>query len=131
MTTVVGTNATVTSLTKFELKLIDYMSRRIDQWIEDIRKTKVIDQNCRDWNSQRWSGQEAVFETWTSMIELILQFDPDKGAVNSRPLIVQQAYRCLKSTQIQQLLSGTFGTQAGSKLWGRLNFIARPLVDSQ
>lgn len=129
MTAGAGTNATATSPTEFELKLIDYTSRRIDHWIEALRKTRKIDQNCPDWNSQRWLGQEAAVETWTTMMELILQFDADKGAVKSRPLIVQQAYRCLKFKQARQLFSDTFGTQAGLKLWSRLNFIARPLVD--
>ncbi|KAL4788767.1 hypothetical protein BDV19DRAFT_395700 [Aspergillus venezuelensis] len=65
------------------------------------------------------------------MTDLILQFDADKGAVRSRALIVQQAYKCLEFTQVRQLFMDTFGSQAGSKLWSRLNFIARPLVDCQ
>lgn len=63
------------------------------------------------------------------MMDLILQFDADNETAKLRPLIVQQAYRCLGLTQARQFFSNTFGTQAGMKLWRRLNFIARPLVD--
>ncbi|KAI9375261.1 hypothetical protein BJX61DRAFT_182665 [Aspergillus egyptiacus] len=124
-----GTNTNETSPTEFELKVIDYTSRRIDHWIEDLRKTQKIGQNCPDSNSQRLLGHEAAIKTWTTITDLILQFNADKGAVSSRPLIVQQAYECLKSTQVRQLFLDTFGTQAGLKLWSRLNFIARPPVD--
>ncbi|KAL4962166.1 uncharacterized protein BDV14DRAFT_179123 [Aspergillus stella-maris] len=126
-----GTNATETSPTDFELKVIDYTSRRIDHWIEDLRRTRMIHQDCSDSNSQRYLGQEAAIKTWTTMTDLILQFDADKKAVRSRALIVQQAYKCLEFTQVRQLFMDTFGSQAGSKLWSRLNFIARPLVDCQ
>ncbi|RHZ69172.1 hypothetical protein CDV55_107132 [Aspergillus turcosus] len=124
-----GTNETASCPTEFELKVIDYTSRRIDQWIEELRKTRNFDQNRLDWNSQQWFGQEAAIEALTTMTDLILQFDADKGAIKSRPLIVQQAYRCLQFTQVRQLFLDTFGTQPGSKLWSRLNFISRPLVD--
>lgn len=63
------------------------------------------------------------------MTDLILQFDADEEAVKSRTLIVQQAYRCLGLPQVQQLLSDTFGTKAGVKLWSKLEIVARPLVD--
>lgn len=129
MTAGTGTNTTATSLTEFELKVIDYTSRRIDHWIGTLRKTLEIDQNCPGWNSEQWLGQEAAFKTWTDMTDLILQFDADNETVNLRPLIVQQAYRCLGPTQVRQLYSNTFGTKAGLKLWSKLNFIARSLVD--
>ena len=109
--------------------MIDYTSRRIDHWIEILRQTLEIAHNCPDWNSQQWLGQEAAFKTWTTMTDLILQFDANDETVNSRPLIVQQAYRCLGLTQVRQLFSNTFGTKAGLKLWSKLNFVARPLVD--
>lgn len=102
---------------------------RLHHWIEDLRKTLKIVQNCPAWNSQRWLGQEAAVKTWTTMTDFILQFNVDKEAVKFRPLIVQQAYRCLNLTQVQQLFSDTFGAQAGFKLWSKLNFITRPLVD--
>ncbi|KAL4744885.1 hypothetical protein BDW72DRAFT_212011 [Aspergillus terricola var. indicus] len=124
-----GTHAIETPLTEFELEVIDYTSRRTDYWIGELRKTQDIDQNCPDSNSQRWFGQKAAITAWTTLTDLILQFDADKGAVISRPLIVQQAYKCLKFTQARQLFLDTFGTQAGLKLWSRLNFIARPLID--
>jgi hypothetical protein len=63
------------------------------------------------------------------MTGLILQFDAAEEAAQSRPLIVQQAYRCFKLAQVRHLLSDAFGTQAGRKLWSKLNYIARPLVD--
>ncbi|KAJ5310348.1 uncharacterized protein N7443_002809 [Penicillium atrosanguineum] len=106
----IGTNTTAASSTEFELKVIDYTSRRIDHWIEMIQKTLGIVQNCPDWNSQRWLGQEAAFKAWTTMTDLIRQFDADNETV-------------------RQFFANTFGTQAGLKLWSKLNFIARPLVD--
>jgi hypothetical protein len=63
------------------------------------------------------------------MTDLILRFDASGETAKSRPLIVQQAYRCLGLTQVRQFVSDTFGIQAGLKLWSKLNFIARPLVD--
>lgn len=113
----------------FELKVIDYMSLRIDHWVEDIRKTLESDRNCPDWNSQRLFGQEAAVKAWTTMADLMLKFDANKEAVKSRSLIVQQAYSCIKLPQVRQVLSETFGIQGGMRLWSKLNFIARPLVD--
>ncbi|KAJ6009386.1 hypothetical protein N7522_004402 [Penicillium canescens] len=124
-----GINTTATSLTEFELKAIDYTSRRIDHWIETLQKSLENVQNCPDFNSQQWLGQKDALEIWTTMTNLILRFDADNETVKSRSLIVQQAYRCLGLTQIRQFFSNRFGTQAGSKLWSKLNFIARPLVD--
>jgi hypothetical protein len=122
-------NTTANSPTDFELKVIDYMSRRIDHWVEDFRETLQTVHNCPDWNSQPWFGQEAAMKAWTTMTDLTLKFDTDKEAVKSRSLIVQQAYSCLNLTQVRQLLSDSFGIQGGLRLWSKLNFIARPLVD--
>lgn len=122
-------NTTANSASDFELKVIDYMSRRIDHWIEDFRKTLQIDQNCPGRNSQGLFGQEAAVEAWTTMTDLTLKFDADKETVKCRFLIVQQAYSCLNLPQVRQLLSDTFGIQDGLRLWSKLNFIARPLVD--
>ncbi|KAJ5654960.1 hypothetical protein N7490_001963 [Penicillium lividum] len=124
-----GTDMTGDSLTDFELGVIDYLSRRIDHSVGDLRKTLEADQNCSDWNSQRWPGQKASVKAWRAMTILIVHFDTDKDVVKSRARIVQQAYRCLKLTQMRQLLSHTFGMQIGLRLWNKLNFIARPLVD--
>jgi OTT_1508-like deaminase len=129
LTSGTGANETITSPAEVELKMIDYTSRRIDECIEDLRETQKINQGCPDRNSQRWLGQEAAFETWTTMAGLILKFDAVKGAAESRPLIVQQAYICINSTQVRELVLDTFGRQPGLKLWSTLNFIARPLVD--
>ena len=129
MTAGTGTNTTTTSSTEFELKVIDYTSRQIDHWIKMIQKTLEIAQDCPDWNAQRWLGQEAAFKTWTTMTDLVQQFDADNESVKSRPLIVQQACNCLGLTQVRQFVANTFGTQTSLKLWSKLNFIARPLVD--
>lgn len=105
------------------------MSRRIDHWVEDFRKALEVDQNYPDWISQRWFEQEAAVKAWTTMTDLTLKFDADKESIKSRSLIVQQAFSCHNLTQVRQLLSETFGVQAGLKLWNKLNFIARPLID--
>jgi hypothetical protein len=81
-------NTTANSPTDFELKVIDYMSRRIDHWVEDFRETLQTVHNCPDWNSQPWFGQEAAMKAWTTMTDLTLKFDTDKEAVKSRSLIV-------------------------------------------
>ncbi|KAF3397907.1 hypothetical protein F1880_006246 [Penicillium rolfsii] len=124
-----GMNATANSPTDFELKVIDYMSRRVDRWVEDFQKTLGRHRGGRDWNSQRWSGQETAVEAWTTMMDLTIKFDAGKEDVHSRSLLVQQAYNCLNSTPIRELLSDTFGDQGDLRLWNKLKFIARPLVD--
>lgn len=129
MTAGIGAIETTTSPTEFELKVIEYTSRRIDRWIEDLRMARKFDTNCPDWNSQQWLGQEAALETWTTMTDLILQFNANKGAEELRPQIVQQAYACLNFPHLRQLFSDIFGMQPGLRLWTRLNFIAKPLVD--
>lgn len=65
------------------------------------------------------------------MTDLTLKFDADKETVKSRSLIVQQACSCLNLPQVRQLLVDTFGIQGGLRLWSKLSFIARPLVDCQ
>lgn len=120
---------TATSPTEFELKTIDYTSRRIDHWIEALRNFLKMDQNCPDRDPEQWPGQETALRTWTTLTNLILQFDADNKTFKSRHLIVQQAFRCLGLKQIRHLLSKIFGTTAGLKLWRALNFAARPLVD--
>lgn len=109
--------------------MIDYTSSRIDHWVKDLQKSLQIDKNCHDWDSQTWPGQEAAVEAWITMSDLILQFDANTEATKSRRLIVQQAYSCLNFPHVRQLLSDDFGTQASLKLWSKLNFIARPLID--
>ncbi|KAJ5179730.1 hypothetical protein N7492_002940 [Penicillium capsulatum] len=123
-----GTNETATEA-EFDLAAIDYASRRTDHWIEKLRKHLEIDQNSPVWHSQRSLGQEAAVNTWTSLTDIMLRFDPNKEAVQSRRLIVQQAYRFLKSTNARHFLLTTFGANVGLKLWSQLSFIARPLVD--
>jgi hypothetical protein len=124
-------NTSANFLTGFELKVIGFMSRRIDHWVKDFRKTLERDSTCTDWNSQRGFGQEAVaaVKAWTTMTDLTMEFNAEKGDLKSRSLIVQQAYCCLNLTQLRQLLSNTFGDQDGMRLWNKLKFIARPLVD--
>ncbi|KAJ5764911.1 hypothetical protein N7520_004470 [Penicillium odoratum] len=126
-----GSNTTATSLSKFELKAIRYMSRRIDDWVKDLQKTLKTSQLFPDWSSLRWLGQEAEVESWTTITNLLRQFNTDMEAIkhNTRVMIVQKAYNCLKSTQIRQVLSDAFGTPTGLKLWSQLSFIARPLLD--
>ncbi|KAJ5748229.1 uncharacterized protein N7511_009925 [Penicillium nucicola] len=124
-----GTNTSANTLTEFELKVIEYMSRRIDDWIESFREALTKVQNCLDWNSELWLGQEAAFQTLTNMMALISQFDADNECVKTRLLVVQQAYMCLDIAQVRLFFSDCFGTQAGLKLWKKLTFIARPLVD--
>jgi hypothetical protein len=125
----IETNTTPSYLAEFELKVIAYTSRRIDYWVEDLRKTVERDKICPDWNYQGCFEQEAAVKDWTIMTDFILRFEADRGSVISRPRIVQQAYKCLSLTQVRQLLSDTFGTQVSLKIWSKLNFIARPLVD--
>lgn len=126
----IGMNTTANSSADFELKVIDYMSRRIDHWVEDFREILERDQNGPDCNSQQWLGQEeAAVKAWTTMTDLTIKFDAAKQDVKSRSLVVQQAYTCLSLTQVRQLLSTTFGDQRALRLWNKLRFIARPLVD--
>jgi hypothetical protein len=124
-------NTTANFLADFKLKVIGFMSCRIDHWVKDFRKNLERDSTCTDWNSQRGFGQEAVaaVKAWTTMTDLTMEFNAEKGDLKSRSLIVQQAYSCLNLTQVRQLLSNTFRDQGGSRLWNKLRFIARPLVD--
>jgi hypothetical protein len=43
--------------------------------------------------------------------------------------MVQQAYQCVNTPEARQTLSGIFGVQTATKLWNKLNFLARPLAD--
>jgi hypothetical protein len=83
-------NTTANFLTDFELKVIGFMSRRIDHWVKDFRKTLERDSTCTDWNSQRGFGQEAVaaVKAWTTMTDLTMEFNAEKGDLKSRALIV-------------------------------------------
>lgn len=56
----IGMNITANSSTDFELSVIDYMSRRIDHWVKNFRKTLKIDQIRPDWSSERFFGQGAA-----------------------------------------------------------------------
>lgn len=95
-----------------------------------IQKVRNIDQKLTDKVSQCGPQQESAVEVWTSMRDLVLQYNPaDEEAIKCRHLIVQQAYKCLNFLQFRDLLSHAFGPQLGSKLWSMLNFIARPLID--
>ncbi|KAJ5642342.1 hypothetical protein N7490_006342, partial [Penicillium lividum] len=73
-----GSNMTATSLSKFQLNAINYMVRRIYYWVQDLQKTLKTSQVFPDWNSQRWLGQEAEVESWTTMTDLLRQFNTDK-----------------------------------------------------
>lgn len=119
------------SPTHFELRVIDYLSRRIDPLIEDFRKTLDTGQRSCHWNSQRRPGQNASAEAWIVMTNLISRLGTVEGVGESRAQIVQQACKCLNSPEMQQLLSHKFGMEVGLKVWKKLNFIARPLVDCQ
>ncbi|KAL4876938.1 hypothetical protein BJY04DRAFT_210300 [Aspergillus karnatakaensis] len=109
-----GADANEASLAEFELKVIDYTSRRIDTWIEGLRKTLTTQKSSSDSNFQRGLRHEAATETWTTLTNLTLHPDADSRALKHRSLIVQQAYKCLQFTQCRESL---------------LNFIARPLID--
>jgi hypothetical protein len=78
----IGMKTTANSPTDCELRMIDYMSRRIERWVEDSRQTLERDQNHPDWNSQRWFGQEAVVKGWTTMTDLTVEFDAERKAPN-------------------------------------------------
>lgn len=105
------------------------MSERVDEWIKDlqrvIRKTKKA-RLCID----QQHGEETAAQDWTKMMELALQFDTEKIDSETRLSIVKHAYRCVNTSEVQDLLSHMFG-QEGQKLWDRLNFIARPLTDAR
>lgn len=75
-----------------------------------------------------WPELKLAATIWTHMIELVLQLD-DVDISEIRIRMVQQAYMCIKSAQVRQLLHNAFEPNSSSKLWTILNFIARPMAD--
>ncbi|GLA31139.1 hypothetical protein AnigIFM63326_009580 [Aspergillus niger] len=63
------------------------------------------------------------------MAELLLCFDSKRVTADFRSLLVQRAYSCVCSTEMQQLLLDALGPKVGSRLWVCLKFVARPLTD--
>ncbi|OJJ85389.1 uncharacterized protein ASPGLDRAFT_168477 [Aspergillus glaucus CBS 516.65] len=113
---------------EFELKSIRFTHRRVDHWISKLRTTWKTNQNYNNQDEQQWPGLEKAARTWTNMVELISR--PDNAQVDKvRDLMVQQAYMCIISMQVRQLLYNVFGSNVCSKLWTTLNFLARPLLD--
>ncbi|RJE17542.1 hypothetical protein PHISCL_10122 [Aspergillus sclerotialis] len=126
-----STEVTATSPEEFELKAINFARRRVDYWIEDLRevlKHHLNSTKSTDGLPQSSPRQEDA-NTWMTIKDLILQSCPNQCATRYRVLVVQQAYKCVNTPEIQQTLSDNFGAQIATKLWTKLNFLARPLAD--
>lgn len=67
-------------------------------------------------------------ENWKYMTDLISQLD-NVDVEKLRSSIVHHAYTCVKYAPVQQILRNTFGAKISSKLWIRLNLVARPIID--
>lgn len=68
-------------------------------------------------------------KTWTDLRESL--FDEDTEIVQFREKVVKQAYECVVSVQVQQLLQMIYEPGIASKLWKCLRFIARPIIDGR
>ncbi|KAJ5812387.1 hypothetical protein N7474_008688 [Penicillium riverlandense] len=114
--------------TEFERNSIQYTHRRVDYWIAKVRTFWKTHRSHCNRGEQRLPGAQLAGGPWTKMTDFIRQLDDvDIGEV--RVSIVQQAYRCIISTELQTWLQDAFGTTASSKLWNSLRFVARPLID--
>ena len=115
---------------EFEKIVVDYMWKRVDEWIQDLQKAIRKAKKSRLCYHQQ-HGEDSVAQVWARMMELVLRFDADKTDCETRLSIVKHAYICVNMSEVQDLLSDMFGMQTAQKLWGKLLFIARPLVDSR
>ncbi|KAF2671342.1 hypothetical protein BT63DRAFT_438807 [Microthyrium microscopicum] len=111
----------------FECMAIAYTGRRVDNWVETLRNLLKSVLNRQKWSTKRWSGSQQAFTTWLNFIELLHQ--KDIGAASFREKVVQQAYECVSSVDVQQLLNSNFEAKVGEKLWYALKFLARPIID--
>lgn len=108
----------------FELLAVKYLIGRIDYWVERLRNLLAtippqdFDHDGRDTNL-------LDIKAWAKLTELLLQDDILK--VEFREKVVQQAYECVISKEIQRNLSST--SKHELKIWHSLKFLARPLAD--
>jgi len=112
---------------ELEFIAIAYTGRRVDHWVEQLRTLldSVSDRQVRD--MRQGSGCQLAIETWTNLTELLYRGDIE--ATQFREQIVQRAYECVESAEVQGLLHMAFEAKVGSKLWHALKFIARPITD--
>ncbi|GKZ40822.1 hypothetical protein AbraIFM66951_006356 [Aspergillus brasiliensis] len=122
-------SSTATSITDFETASINYTSSRVDYWIAACRKAYTGSHVDTDWDSKVWPGRESAVQTWIIMAALLLHCDSERMDSNTRSCLVQQAYRCVRETEVQQLLLDALGPKSGLRLWVCLGFVARPLTD--
>ncbi|OJJ74436.1 hypothetical protein ASPBRDRAFT_72837 [Aspergillus brasiliensis CBS 101740] len=116
-------------ITDFETASINYTSSRVDYWIAACQKAYTGSHVDTDWDSKVWPGRESAVQTWIIMAALLLRFDSERMDSNTRSCLVQQAYRCVRETEAQQLLLDALGPKPGLRLWVCLRFVARPLTD--
>ncbi|KAL2845541.1 hypothetical protein BJX68DRAFT_256734 [Aspergillus pseudodeflectus] len=104
--------------TVFEIVSINYASRRVDDWISGFQNMMANCGNDRAWRLQAEPGYEAAAAAWTEMLHLLAGFDHQ-----------ERAYKCVRAPLLRGWLVDAFGAKNGVKLWGQLNFIARPILD--
>jgi hypothetical protein len=83
----------------------------------------------RAWGLQAEPGYETAAAAWTEMLDLLAGFDHQEWESERRVETVHQAYKCVNLRLLYDWLSNVFGAKNGVKLWGQLNFIARPILD--
>jgi hypothetical protein len=121
--------ARASPLTEFEIVSINYASRRVDDWISGFQNMIVNCGKDRAWRLEAEPGYEAAAAAWTEMLGLLAGFDHQERVNERRTETVHQAYKCIRVPLLRGWLVDAFGAKNGVKLWGQLNFIARPILD--
>ena len=112
---------------ELESTAISYTGRRVDHWVERLRALIFSGSVCQDWDKQRKSQHLRAIGIWTNLKNLL--YTEDVEATQFREQIVQQAYECVVSADVHDLLRMSFQDMTGTKLWHILKHIARPIMD--
>lgn len=118
--------STTAPLSDFERLAVAYLCSRVDYWIIKVRAILDSIADRRNWRERRWDGDKVAVETWTVLLELL--FHEDVETTEGRERAVLQAYRCVESPKIYEVLQ-TSESKVASKLWRSLFFLARPIKD--
>ncbi|KAI1141100.1 hypothetical protein F5Y05DRAFT_299180 [Hypoxylon sp. FL0543] len=114
----------ISPLTEFEKIAIRYSGQRADHWIGRFSNILHSAPEPPDLDPRYWPGRHSAVQTWKRLTELM---SPVKR--HQRELIVQRAYDCVISTEVQSLVFAAYNHDIASKLWLYLRYLARPVTD--